>query len=133
MFALVGLYGHRDQHLKISLAPTCSKNFCQSAYPFTTLLCILSKLCILWFHQTTGRYRAPIWCGVWLVEARPWQGNKNYCCNAPKKIYLIKICGIYIEPGALGTIDNQIVRKWARVFSSTYDRVIGHFKTTHRQ
>jgi hypothetical protein len=36
---------------------------------------------------------------------------------------LTKIWGTYIETGALGTFDNQIVRKWARVFSSTYDRV----------
>jgi hypothetical protein len=64
------------------------------------------------------------------VETRPWQGNKNCCCNAPKKIYLTKICGTYIETGALGTIDNQIVRKWAGVFSSTYDRVVRHFMKT---
>ena len=62
------------------------------------------------------------------MEARPWQGNRNCCCNAPKKIYLTKICGTYIETAALGTIDNQIVRKWAGVFSSTYDRVGRHFK-----
>jgi hypothetical protein len=34
-FALIGLYGHNDQQLQISLAPTCSKNCCQSACPFT--------------------------------------------------------------------------------------------------
>ena len=62
--------------------------------------------------QTTGRYHAPIWCGKWLVEQEPWQGNKNCCCNAPKKIYLTKICGTYIETGALSAIDNQIVRTW---------------------
>jgi hypothetical protein len=64
------------------------------------------------------------------VGARPWQGNKNCCCNAPKKIYLTKICGTYIETGALGTIDNQIVRKYAGVFSSTYDRVACYYGAT---
>jgi hypothetical protein len=43
---------------------------------------------------------------------------------------LNKICGTYIETGALGTIDNQIVRKYAGVFSSTYDRVVGNAKRT---
>jgi hypothetical protein len=43
-------------------------------------------------------------------DRTPDNGNKNYCCNAPKKIYLTKICGTYIETAALGTIDNQIVR-----------------------
>jgi hypothetical protein len=78
----------------------------------------------------TGRDRAPRWCGIWLVEQVPWQGNKNYCCNAPKKIYLTKICGTYIETGALSAIDNQIVRTWAGVFSSKYDRVSRNFMTT---
>ena len=36
---------------------------------------------------------------------------------------MTKICGTNIETGALGTSDNQIVRKCAGVFSSTYDRV----------
>ena len=40
---------------------------------------------------------------------------------------MTKIFGTYIETGALGTIDNQIVRKCARVFSSTYDRVSCNF------
>jgi hypothetical protein len=45
---------------------------------------------------------------------------------SPKKIYLIKICGTYIETGALGTIDNQIVRTGPGCFYSTYDSVARH-------
>ena len=47
-----------------------------------------------------------------------------------KKIYLTKIFGTNIETCAISTIYNQIVRKWAWVFSSTYDRVGGNFMTT---
>jgi hypothetical protein len=58
------------------------------------------------------------------------QQHKNYCCNAPKKIYLTKICGTNIETAALGSMDNQIVRTWAGYLDLNMTELVAIFLDT---
>jgi hypothetical protein len=62
------------QHLQISLAPTCSKNFCQSAYPFTTCFVLYQNYVFYGYTKPQAGIARLDGVGYGWWRHKPWLG-----------------------------------------------------------
>jgi hypothetical protein len=94
-FALIGLYGHNDQQLQISLAPTCSKNFCQSAYPFTTCFVLYQNYVFYGYTKPQAGIARPLGVGYGLWKHDYAKGIKIVAAMRQKNIFDKNMRNIY--------------------------------------